>query len=67
VDEPPVTFQVQPSGTFPGGALFAYDLSVDLTGFAASETGLAFRPVSFTNGTMDPSEAVLVAASVTVE
>ncbi len=32
VDEPPVTFQVVPSGTFPAGALFAYDLTVDLSG-----------------------------------
>ncbi|MDZ7706381.1 MAG: hypothetical protein U5J97_00550 [Trueperaceae bacterium] len=67
VVDPPVTFQVVPSGTFPAGALFAYDLTVDLSGLPPGETGLAFRPYSFTNGTMSPSKAVLVAASVTVE
>lgn len=67
VDDPPVTFQVEPAGTFAAGALFAYDLTVDVSGLSAGETGLAFRPVSFTNGTMSPSQAVLVAASVTVE
>lgn len=66
-DDPPVTFQVEPSGTFPAGALFAYDLTVDVSGLPAGETGLAFRPYSLTNGTMSPSQAVLVAASVTVE
>lgn len=63
----PVTFQVEPAGTFAPGALFAYDLTVDVSGLPSGMTGLAFRPYSPANGTMRPSEAVLVAASVTVE
>ena len=56
---PTYTFNSAPSGAVDVDATFEYDLSVDLSTAPSEITGVAFRPVDRTFGTMPPKIGVV--------
>lgn len=60
-----VTVDASPAGsTVAADATFVYDIRVAYFTLPGTETGLAFRPVSNTLGTMDPDTTPLASASI---
>lgn len=64
VIEPPVVVGSAPAGVIGHGDTFSYDLMIDVSGFPVGDDVLVFRPRSLTSGTMQPSSAPLVSATV---
>ncbi len=65
VINPPVVINSEPSGNVPPGAVFSYDLTIDVSGLPETEIQLAFRPVeNNVYGTLDPSKVPLVSESI---
>ncbi|MBN2322146.1 MAG: hypothetical protein JXQ30_00300 [Spirochaetes bacterium] len=64
---PPVTINSEPSGTVEVDETFFYDLTVDVSALASSDTCLAIRPDSDTFGTMGPDQAELDSEAITIQ
>ncbi len=60
----PVTIHSAPSGIVAANETFTYDLTIDTSALPLTEDRLAFRPVSYELGTMQPSTVPLVNASI---
>ena len=64
---PPLTVNAAPSGTVAVDGTFNYDLTIDLSAAPPELTGIAFRPVSKTFGTMSPTVAVVESTTFTCD
>ncbi len=64
---PPVAINSEPSGTVEVDETFSYDLTVDVSALASSDTGLVIRPDSDTFGTMGPDQAELYSEEITIQ
>lgn len=64
---PPVTINSEPSGTVEVDETFSYDLTVDVSALASSDTGLTIRPDSDTFGTMKPDWTPLSSETITIQ
>jgi hypothetical protein len=62
-DDIPVTIVSEPSGIVAPGADVTYDLILDTSGLAPSETSFAFRPVDNIFGSMAPTTIPLSSVS----
>jgi len=58
-----IVFNSAPSGTTGPGENYAYDITMSVANLPMAQTGLAFRPMSITLGTMGPNQAGLVSAA----
>ncbi|MCL4251884.1 MAG: hypothetical protein KJ065_27275 [Anaerolineae bacterium] len=64
---PPVVITDEPSGVVPFDSLFTYDLTIDVSSLPSADDVLAFRPKSYTSGTMPPSWAPVVEVAFTCQ
>ena len=56
----PIVFNGAPTGTVLAGDSYSYEMVIGMADLPLSQTGLAFRPVSISLGTMGPEQATFL-------